>query len=103
MQWDNERDRQGSAHNNKWLFVWFRRTLPGIKASFSFDLHEIVFDSDPIEAGPPLWMEGKCVQMNIAKNLNRFPPAIVQEFNIIIIYLLFVNMSFLYLRRNFRL
>ena len=65
------------------MFGWFRRILPGIKASFSFDLHEIVFDSDPIEAGPPLWMEGKCVQMNIAKNLNRFSPATVQKFNII--------------------
>ena len=83
MQWERDTAGHSSVHKNKWMFVWFRRILPGIKASFSFDLHEIVFDSDPIEAGPPLWMEGKCVQMNIAKNLNRFSPAIVQKFNII--------------------
>ena len=46
--------------------------LPWIKASLPFDLHEIIFDSDPIEAGSPGRLKCKSFQMNVGQALNRF-------------------------------
>ena len=48
--------------------IWF---LPWIKASLSFDLDKIVFDSDTIVTWAPGRLEFKCVQMNVGETLNR--------------------------------
>ena len=62
--------------NNKICAVLFAvlSFLPRIKAPLAFDLDEIVFDSDPIETGPPFRLKCKSVQMNVGEGFNRFFP-----------------------------